>query len=227
MNRGMRHEAGSVVLLVVGLLGALVAAAPGASGGAGSGPADSGGGGPHPLLPAHAEAPPPGHTGGFGEPTCHACHSEYPLNTHGDLEVDGFPERYEAGASYDVTLHLRSDGMERAGFQASVRVLEDPGAGTAAGEAAALDDRVVVQDGGGVPYVQHAPGAAWTDGAETVSWTFRWTAPASAAGAIVLHAAANSANGDESPFGDIVYTAERVSRPARDAERGPSTRRSS
>lgn len=220
MNREMRHGGGSVALLLAGCIGLLLAAAPGTSGRAEPGPEDPGGGASHPLFPAHAEAPPPGHTGGFGEPTCQACHAEYPLNIDGELQVEGFPERYEAGATYEVTLHLRSAGMERAGFQASVRVLEGAGKGAAAGKAIPLDDRVVVRQEGEVPYVQHAPGAAWTNGAGTVSWTFGWTAPAAGDETVALHVAANSANGDESPFGDIVYTAERIGRPAGDGGPG-------
>ena len=42
-----------------------------------------------PRQPVYAEHPPLGHTGGFGEPTCHACHFGGEVNGgDGTLAVD-------------------------------------------------------------------------------------------------------------------------------------------
>ena len=154
----------------------------------------------------HADKAPAARTGGFGEPTCHECHFELPVNQDGSLTVEGFPGRYEPGRTYEVRVTLASEGTERAGFQAAVRRASGPGEGTQAGRLAPVDPRTMVQDTAGVQYVQHARGASWTGGAPAASWSFAWTAPDG--GPVVLHAAANSSNGDESPLGDIVYTAE-------------------
>jgi len=47
------------------------------------------------LVPngaVHEEGPPPGHTGGFGEPTCQECHSEFDVNaSSGALGVEDSP----------------------------------------------------------------------------------------------------------------------------------------
>jgi len=165
-----------------------------------------------PVLGAHAEGPPPGFTGGFGEESCRSCHTEFELGLGGELVVEGFPDRYQPGQRYIVTLLLTSDGMTLAGFQAAIRG-ED---GRPVGSMAPLDGSVVVHPdtaGMGTPYLQNAPGGMRADA--TASWSFEWTAPEGAAGAALLHASANGANGDDSPLGDIVYLAEARSTPPR------------
>lgn len=124
--------------------------------------------------------------------------------------MEGFPDRYEPGRSYTVSLLLASDGMTLAGFQAAIRG-ED---GRPVGRMVPLDRSVVLHPdtaGLGTPYLQHAPGGMRTRG--TASWSFEWTAPEDAAGSAILHASANGANGDDSPLGDIVYVTEARSLP--------------
>jgi hypothetical protein len=64
-----------------------------------------------------------------------------------------------------------------------------------------------------VEYVHHSESGTELAEPELASWSFFWTAP-NARDMIVLHVAANSANGDDSPLGDLVYTAEARSRAA-------------
>lgn len=161
--------------------------------------------------PSHAEGPPPGFTGGFGEETCRSCHNEFELGLGGKLVVEGFPDRYGPGERYAVTLVLTSDGMTLAGFQAAIR----GEAGRPMGRMVPLDRSVVVHPdtaGLGTPYLQHAPGGMRTDA--TASWSFEWTAPEDAVGPAILHASANGANGDDSPLGDVVYVTEARSVPS-------------
>jgi hypothetical protein len=153
------------------------------------------------------EGPPTAHTGGFGEPTCHACHFQAPVNSGpGSLTLYGAPETWEPGTVYPLTLHLEHDGMAIAGFQLAVR-FED---GAQAGELEAGDpERVRVVAFEGVRYAHqtwdgagpHEPGAA--------RWTLLWTAPESG-GAVSFHFVANAADDDDSPLGDIVYAAELI-----------------
>ena len=166
------------------------------------------------MAAPHIGGPPPGHTGGFGEPTCAICHIGAPLNEPGStLEVLGLEDGYRPGQRHAVTIRFESFDMLSAGFQASFRFQGDGELhGTRAGEVRPLDDRIVTvraDDGasspdGGPEYVQHTrAGSIPTDG--VAEWTFEWRAPESTV-PIALHIAANSGGGDDSPLDDLVYT---------------------
>ncbi len=157
-------------------------------------------------APPHLEGPPPGHTGGFGEPTCATCHFGAPLNEPGaTLEVVGLEGGYRPGQRHPVTVRFESFDMLAAGFQGSFRFEDGDRRGAGAGEIRPLDNRVTVVRGEhGTEYVQHTrAGSVPTDG--VVDWTFEWRAP-DAETPIVLHLAANSGGGDDSPLDDLVYT---------------------
>jgi hypothetical protein len=47
------------------------------------------------------------------------------------------------------------------------------------------------------------------ESAEVARWTVEWVAPVDG-GPVHFHAAANSGNGDNSPYGDLVYAVEKV-----------------
>ena len=160
-----------------------------------------------PHSPPHIEGPPPGHTGGFGEPTCAACHFGAPLNQPGaTLKVIGLDEGYRPGQRHPVTVRFESFDMLAAGFQGSFRFEDGSRRGAGAGEIRPLDARVTVVPGedGDPEYVQHTrAGSAPADG--VAEWTFEWRAP-DAEAPVVLHLAANSGGGDDSPLDDLVYT---------------------
>lgn len=245
-TRGRGGPAGKPLAALVGLV------VPGAVALAASGAADSfGGAAPHPeradrpgdLAPARApihaylDGPPPGHTGGFGEPTCQRCHFDAAENPpEAELEVRGFPDRFVPDSSYGLTIVLTSPHLGRAGFEAAVRCSEGQRAGEQAGRLSTADDRVEMVRGGGdeltgdstVLYARHTGEGSRTTATDTAAWALTWTspggasAPAAAAGArggtgggpasrpcpsVVLHAAANAANGDASEFGDRVLSA--------------------
>jgi hypothetical protein len=157
----------------------------------------------------HAAAPPVGHTGGFGEPTCLKCHTGDPVNAFGgSVRVEGFPKRYTPGRAYPLTVVLRADETAVAGFQLAARFIGGDGGEGGAGSLRTLDGRVAVTfDEHGQPYAhQTEAGAAVADPAGS-SWTLEWVAPPGG-GDVLLHVAANSGNGDNSPLGDLIYTAE-------------------
>ena len=71
---------------------------------------------------AYRDAPPPGFSSGFGEPSCHACHfSREPNEAPGRLGLRGVPDRYSPGATYAITVTLTRAGMAVAGFQLTAR----------------------------------------------------------------------------------------------------------
>ena len=159
------------------------------------------------LGAAFRDAPPPAYTGGFGEPTCRACHADAPLNeASGTLAIDGIPDRYQPGRTYELEVTLRRDGMRRAGFELAARLADGERAGTQAGVVAPTDDRTVValDSATRVAYLTHTLAGTSVAPGGTGRWTFRWTAPD--AGAVAFHVAANAANDDDSPLGDFIYT---------------------
>src|SRR5919106_6886502 len=78
----------------------------------------------------YRDGPPLAHTGGFGEPTCRACHADNHLNDPaGSLSITGVPAVYAPGDTHRVTIFLRRAGMRRAGFQLSARFSDGRQAG--------------------------------------------------------------------------------------------------
>ena len=158
----------------------------------------------------HADGPPLARTGGFGELTCVECHLDLELNAPGGaLLLDGVPASFIPGAAYVVTVIVEGEGMGRAGFQAAARFREDERAGEQAGRVAPVDGRTVVRAEDGVDYVNHTVVGSELGPGDVASWSFEWVAP-DAPSPVVFHVTGNSANGDNSPLGDLIYTAEVV-----------------
>ena len=151
---------------------------------------------------AYDARPPLAHTGGFGEPSCRACHFDGPTRPPEALSLGGVPDRYQPGLVYDLEVSIRDATARVGGFQLAARVAEGPHAGTQAGTLCPLDTRVdVVADTvTGVQYASHA-GAARAD---SLRWQLSWQAPPEDVGAVIFHVAANSANDDDSMLGDVI-----------------------
>jgi hypothetical protein len=163
-----------------------------------------------PSTSGYAENPPLAHTGGFGEPTCQACHFDQPLNApNGSLTLTGLPNSYVTGTAYEITVALRHPDLGRGGFELSARFSD----GTQAGTLRAVTERSTVSTedaGGGVQYAYHTATGAMPTAPELASWTLEWVAPARG-DSVVFHVSANAANFDASEFGDFVYTAQQHS----------------
>ena len=164
----------------------------------------------------HAGAPPVGHTGGFGEPTCLECHLGSDLNAFGGrVSVLGLPDEYSRGQRYILTIRLEAEETVTAGFQLSARYGGGAEWGTPAGELVPVDSYVTVTRAEtGQPYAhQTLEGAATTD-PDLATWSLEWVAPL-LGGPVAIHVAANSANGDESPLSDLVYSMDVTIPPVR------------
>lgn len=152
----------------------------------------------------YPDEPPPAHTGGFGEPTCYDCHFDNKLNDGTAIfRIDGLSGPPAPGRSYEVELVLVREGMSAAGFQLAFRTASGDDAGTLE----PLDDRSTVSKAGAT-YLQHTAQGTSLVATDTARWRFRWTAD-DAPGPVLIHAAGNAGNGDESQFGDYVYTLEK------------------
>ncbi len=61
-------------------------------------------------------------TGGFGEPSCHSCHLDNPVNAPGGrIQMMGVPPRFEPGRRYAITVELTRANLHRGGFKLSAR----------------------------------------------------------------------------------------------------------
>lgn len=179
------------------------------------------------AWPVYRDGPPPGHTGGFGEPVCNECHFGSPLNdATGTLAIEA-PSVYQPGQAYRLVVRLEQPVMEAAGFQLAVRFADGERSGSQAGGIGPADDRTAVTvDTTGVVYSHHTVTGAALTAPGTARWVLDWVAPL-AESPVIVHAAANAANDDASEFGDLVYTASRRIRPgaARGAGRDTATPR--
>ncbi len=167
----------------------------------------------NPTENLHRNDPPLAHTGGWGEPTCRACHSDSELNSPDvRLDVDGFPEQYIPGQTYTIVISIAGAGQISAGFQASTRYADGPSTGLQAGRLEGLNDRVRIRTDtiALVQYAHHTEAGAQLVGEERGAWTILWRAP-EVEQDVLLNVAANSANGDDSPIGDLINTLEKRS----------------
>ncbi len=163
---------------------------------------------------AYSDGPPPGHTGGFGEPTCHSCHADNPVNDEAAKLFVDLPEWYESGCEYEVVVRVGRGGMQAGGFQLSARIAAGNRSGRQAGVLRARSDEVSmnVLNASGVQYAAHV--SARDNVSEfRKQWSMTWTAPDSDV-PVVFHVVANASNGDDSEFGDYIVTDSLVIGPA-------------
>lgn len=159
---------------------------------------------------AYPYGAPPGTTGGFGEPTCAACHFGSALNDPaGALTIEGLPARYTPGQAYRLIIRLRRPQMAAAGFQLSARTPAGAQAGTLAVPPGAT--AVKVETAAGILYAGHTEPGSRLAAPSAAEWAVVWTAPG--AGPVTFSASANAADDDRSPLGDYVYALERTAAP--------------
>jgi hypothetical protein len=169
-------------------------------------------------LAAFKEGPMPNVAGGFGEPTCVACHLDNPVNAPGGaVQVSGVPQSYAAGRTYAISVRLTRADLHRGGFEMGARFAAGPAQGRQAGTWRPRDPRVQLQASkdGAVQFAQHTTAGTLAATPGEVSWTFEWTAPTDATAPVQFNTAANASNDDASPLGDYIYTDECRSVPAR------------
>lgn len=158
--------------------------------------------------PRVTDGPPPGFSGGFGEPSCVTCHLGNDVNAFGgQVRLAGLPAAYEPGTEYVLTVVLEAEETAVAGFQVTARFADAARMGRNAGRLGPLDERVSVADSAGVSYAHQTLVGSTTSNASGSSWALKWTAPQDG-GPVTLNVTANSGNADKSPLGDLVYADE-------------------
>ena len=154
-------------------------------------------------LAAYSSGPPPGHTAGFGEPDCTACHYDYPVNEAGvTVRLDSLPASYQPGRIYTLQLVVRHAELRRGGFQLSARLKDGQQAGTFTPADTLL---LALRGKAGIDYLSHARAGADRVSGDSITWRFDWRAP-EAHQAVVFNLAVNIANRDASEFGDRIFT---------------------
>lgn len=128
----------------------------------------------------------------------------------GRVAVEGLPDSFETGVSYALMVRLERQDLRLGGFQLTTRYFDEPGEGSQAGSLRPIDERVVRDTLGGIQYIRHTVAGAHPVAEDVVAWHFEWHAPERDSNAVVIHVAANAANGDDSEFGDFIYTSEYV-----------------
>lgn len=162
---------------------------------------------------AFPDGAPPGHTGGFGEPNCGACHfgGDSPADETG-LRLKNLGDTYKPGRIYEFVLHLADPGKV-GGFQMSVRFNDAPYHGQSAGRLESDGDRLRVVEGDKVQYLGHREVGRRDHASDDIRWRIRWTAPEKSGGGVIVHIAAVAGDDDESPIGDTVYALTRQLQP--------------
>lgn len=153
------------------------------------------------LFASAASAAPEGadwdHHGGRGAPDCTACHFDSDTQIDSDrLELEGLPGRLHPSEIYELTLKLSDPTLVTAGFLIRASREEND-----TGRFVPADDRTEA-NGARLRTTlegsrQVRPGLA--------EWKFSWRAPDKLEGQITFNIAANAANNDMSPFGDVIY----------------------
>ena len=165
------------------------------------------------ALPAAAlrlplsDGPPPGHTGGFGEPTCRVCHQPGEPR-RGSVTIEGLPASFIAGQTYVFEVVSRAPGLTRAGFQLAARFASGAPAGVLGTEE---PTRVGFSHDSTrqLRYAQHTAAGTAAHGNEQ-RWRMTWQAPRQRM-PVVFHAASVIASDDNSPLDDdVVTTADTV-----------------
>lgn len=145
--------------------------------------------------------PLPAHTGGFGEKSCHTCHFDSALNDPvGSLRVS-------MDASQELKVALRHPELVRGGFQLSARYADGEHAGKQAGQFIPTNGLQSVETVNGISYLSHTHEGGAPTRPGVIEWSVKWVPPADSWN-VVFHVSAVAADGDESQFGDVAYSAE-------------------
>lgn len=163
-----------------------------------------------PRVDASAMGPSPSFTGAPLENNCTVCHTTNPVNTgSGNIAITGVPAAYVPGQEIELTVVVTKEDTVIYGFQLTAVGTDGDTVGTFTVPSEPVPRTQVVpftNDDFSRTYVQHTSDGVTGTAFGSNAWTFRWTAPAAAVGAVGFFASGNAADGDGSPSGDFIYT---------------------
>ncbi len=149
-----------------------------------------------------------GRTGSPGETTCNSCHSGNPLNDAGGSITLNAPTlvgfEYNVGQTYEISVTVARTGVNLFGFAFEALTSTGANAGTLiVTDAATTAIKSVMVTGNSRSSVVHKLNGGATANSHT--FTFNWTAPATNVGNVTFYFAGNAANGNGTPGGDFIY----------------------
>jgi len=128
---------------------------------------------------------------------CMGCHFDGPLRDESRaLTIEGLPERIQPETRYSLTLRLRGDSMETAGFLLKAEQTRGAIGRFEAGSEAVETKKALARS---------VDGEAGLESRDHAVWKLDWRAPARIDGPVRFILWANAGNGDASPFGDSVH----------------------
>ncbi len=156
--------------------------------------------------------PPAEKTGAPNEGTCMmaGCHAENALNTADGSLMLTVPDTYIPNEVYTIVVNLSRAGQSKWGFEMTALDADGARAGAFTADDAANTGLTAAND---KQYIHHTTAGTAAGTNDTHSWEFEWTAPDADIGPITFYAAGNAANGDFTPGGDYIYTAQAESTP--------------
>lgn len=155
-----------------------------------------------PLIPG-------GYTGAPGNGTCgnSGCHTGTINSGPGStiFQFDGGGTEYIPGQTYTIDISMEQSGINKFGFQ----VISYEDAGNTMSGTPVLTDAVntrTINASGGKVYVGSTPCGSDAPVANSISWSYDWTAPPSDEGNITFYLCSIATNHNHSGSGDNVYT---------------------
>lgn len=149
-------------------------------------------------------------TGAPGESLCSqsGCHTGVGINRGaGFLSVNGFPDIYEPGKAYPITISVQHKGQKSWGFQATF--LDEQEAGIGEIEKYNQDYLQIGKatvNGKGRFYISHTGDGTYTGQTDgPVQWEFTWKAPEKKSGIITAYIIGVAGDGENNPSDDFVY----------------------
>lgn len=165
---------------------------------------------------ASSSGPPPSRTNAPPEGTCALCHFSYVVNDpSGGVTIDGLPGVYTPGEPIDFSVTVFQDGTEgvRKDWGFELTVIDDANrrfAGTLITSDAVNTKIIDNEVEGSTRYYieQTAQGSYFNpQGSDNATWTMTWMPPEEDIGSVTFYVAANAGNGDFTPLGDFIFTA--------------------
>ncbi|MBJ7429577.1 MAG: PKD domain-containing protein, partial [Bacteroidia bacterium] len=146
----------------------------------------------------YTNTPPAAQTGAPGESNCTSCHGGSPITSGTNwnaIALTGLPSGgYAANTTYSITLSGNAASTSKNGFQITCLTSTNAMAGSFA---AGTGSTIVTN--GGISYITQS-------GNTSGLWTFNWTSPSTALGAVTFYVSFNGSNSNSNSSGDAIYT---------------------